>query len=1009
MLLFCVCEKRQAFGASPAGISDSAMQQITTLEQEKLTRSPSHRKLDSQFVYQLKLNRHQFALSGNPNWKPDIKFEPDGRVLVDIDANVTDKLLQQIQQAGGTIVSSVKRFHSIRAKVPLTALEELAGSTNVNFIKRAVKSMHMTGSIDSEGDVTHGADTARGLYNVDGAGVKVGVLSDSVDYLADAQATGDLPTNVTVLDGQSGEPGTGEGTAMMEIVNDLAPGAQLYFATANNGEASFAQNILNLRSNGCDIILDDIFYYDESPFQDGIVAQAVNSVTADGALYFAAAGNGGNQDANTSGTWEGDFVNGGTVTSPEKGQIHSFGTATYDTVLGPNNTTYDVVLMWADPLGGANDDYDLFVMDPTGTKLIASSNDYQTGTQDPYEECDGIDVDDRIIIIKYSGSRRFLHLQLETDGYGSLSISTSGNTRGHSSATNAFAVAAVDATTAYPNLFITNNATEDFSSDGPRRVFFNADGSPITPGNFSSTGGIIRQKPDIAAADGVSNTVPGPFQPLFYGTSAATPHAAAIAALLLSYNENLTTAQIRAALTSTALDIDAPGADRDSGAGIVMAVPALQSVYSPLRPVIQPDAGFDVVGPVGGPFNVTSQSFSLSNSSAASLDWSAANVPSWLAVSPGGGTLALDEYTNVAFNLNFAASNLVAGFYTADIWFTNQTSRQVRRFTLSVIPPLQITPVTGFTATGPIGGPFNTTAQSFLLTNIGAASVNWSTINTSLWLTATPDSGTLASATRTNLIVSLNPAAGNLAAGTYAANLVVTDLTDRVAQSLQFTMNVGLPFNGGFETGDFTFWTLTGDGGYDDFVDDGSYYPIDGITPHSGNYCAMLGEVGYLAYLSQILPTVAGQSYLLSLWLDSSDGVLPSQFTVSWNGNTYYDQANLPVIGWTNLQFIVTATSSTSTLKFGAQDDNSYLGLDDISVTPISIPSLQTGTLTNGEFQFTWSAATGLVYQVEYKTNLLQPDWINAGNAIPAGKTNLSVTNSIGDDPQRFYRLEILP
>jgi subtilisin family serine protease len=123
-----------------------------------------------------------------------------------------------------------------------------------------------------------------------------------------------------------------------------------------------------------------------------------------------------------------------------------------------------------------------------------------------------------------------------------------------------------------------------FSSDGSRRLFYNANGTAITPGNLLSTGGIVRQKPDFSAADGVSTATPG-FS-TFFGTSAASPHAAAIAALLLSANKNLTAAQVRAALTSTAIDIGAPGVDRDSGAGIIMAMPALQSINAPLLPRI---------------------------------------------------------------------------------------------------------------------------------------------------------------------------------------------------------------------------------------------------------------------------------------------------------------------------------------------------------------------------------------------------------------------------------------
>ena len=114
-----------------------------------------------------------------------------------------------------------------------------------------------TGSVNSEGDVAEKANVARSTFGVTGAGVKVGVISDSDDHLADSQALADLGT-VTVLSGQSGVPNTGEGTAMLEIVHDLAPGATLYFATGNGGPANFANNIRQLRAAGCDIIVDDL-------------------------------------------------------------------------------------------------------------------------------------------------------------------------------------------------------------------------------------------------------------------------------------------------------------------------------------------------------------------------------------------------------------------------------------------------------------------------------------------------------------------------------------------------------------------------------------------------------------------------------------------------------------------------------------------------------------------------------------------------------------------------------
>src|SRR5262249_22591771 len=127
-----------------------------------------------------------------------------------------------------------------------------------------------------------------------------------------------------------------------------------------------------------------------------------------------------------------------------------------------------------------------------------------------------------------------------------------------------------------------------------RRMFYYPNGTPITPGNFSSTGGALWQKPEIAAADDVLTTVPGDLS-VFKGTSAAAPQAAGIAALLKCYNTNLTAAQIRNLLTSTALDITPPtGVDRDSGYGIAMPTPALQIAPAPppLITAVTPDSGY---------------------------------------------------------------------------------------------------------------------------------------------------------------------------------------------------------------------------------------------------------------------------------------------------------------------------------------------------------------------------------------------------------------------------------
>jgi subtilisin family serine protease len=124
------------------------------------------------------------------------------------------------------------------------------------------------------------------------------------------------------------------------------------------------------------------------------------------------------------------------------------------------------------------------------------------------------------------------------------------------------------------------NPTETFSSDGPRRIFYNPNGTPITLGNFlfGTNGGLLLIKPDMAAADGVGCRTPGFFP--FFGTSAAAPHAAAVAALIKSAKPGLTNAQIYQAMISTALDIRAAGIDRDSGYGIVMAPQSISKALS---------------------------------------------------------------------------------------------------------------------------------------------------------------------------------------------------------------------------------------------------------------------------------------------------------------------------------------------------------------------------------------------------------------------------------------------
>ena len=333
-------------------------QQIDLLQQEKRGRSPAERKLDSQLVYALRKQRQKSTtvLPGLTALQPSVQLQPDGRVVADLHASVTQDLITAITQGGGTVLSSFPRYQTIRAAVSLDLALHLAERPDVRHIRPADEATTHAGPITSEGDVTHQAIAVREQYGATGGGIKVGVLSDSISHLAQSQAAGELP-NVNIIPGQAGT-GTGEGTAMLEIVHDLAPSSDLYFATAFGGVASFAENIRQLRAAGCHIIVDDVTYFAESPFQDGLIAQAVNEVCTNGALYFSSAGNWGNKNDLTSSVWEGDFVDGGPATIGRGGRFHDFGGTNFNAVLG-GSFLNRIDFFWADPLGASTNDYDV--------------------------------------------------------------------------------------------------------------------------------------------------------------------------------------------------------------------------------------------------------------------------------------------------------------------------------------------------------------------------------------------------------------------------------------------------------------------------------------------------------------------------------------------------------------------------------------------------------------------------------------------------------------------------
>ena len=551
--------------------------------------TPTQRKLNSQLQDALRAPLQKPTAAGTSRLQatdPDAKNEREAteadakneRVMVDIRTDVTPTVLKRIRDLGGTVISSVPKYQAIRAQLPPRAVERLAALDAIRTIRPADEAVTRKDNT-SAGDVAHRANSARRTHSIDGTGIGIGVISNGVRSLADRQTSGDLPARVTVLPGQAGAGD--EGTALLEIVHDLAPGADLYFATGSGGQARMAVNIEALCEAGANVIVDDIGYLHEAAFQDDIVAQGVNAAVADGCVFFSAGGNDGNLTNGTSGVWEGDYAAGSAleVDGRRVGTKHDFGGGVEANELR-GRSVRTIILQWADPLGASTNDYDLFLVNENGD-VIASSTDTQDGTQDPIESISSPIFDYSglsVVVVKASGADRYLRVQAHS---GPLASATAGTLYGHSAQENAVIVAMVDVATAGGSggVFDGTESVHRDNSDGPRRIFFQPDGTAITAGNFSATGGKLLQKPDLTAATCVATATPGFSR--FCGTSAAAPHAAAIGALMLEAAggpDQVTLAQLRTAMTGAALDIEAAGVDRDSGAGIVMAPGAVDAV-----------------------------------------------------------------------------------------------------------------------------------------------------------------------------------------------------------------------------------------------------------------------------------------------------------------------------------------------------------------------------------------------------------------------------------------------
>ena len=550
-----------------------------------------------------------------------LRVDDAGRVQVWVDTTADpDAAIGSLIALGMQVQRVDGAAGIVQGMLPIGALSDAAELPQTAAVRLPSYGVVGTGSALTQGDAILNAATLRNTLTANGSGVRVGVISDGMEGLAASQATSDLgpvdttTCNVALQASVSPPPpppsptasGAGaEGTAMAEIVHDVAPGAQIffgYFGMNFGGTALDFNAAVNCLALHTDVVVDDLGWFNSGP-DDGTslvsanTSAALNSPANPIRGYYTAVANqaqdhyrgayvdSGYHVGNLSGDWwELDrFQGGGGTTDAGYGLQCSASVRCGDTIQVAPGASFTVLVQWNDPYGSSANDYDLLVQDNTAATVALASADRQTGAgSDPTESFSvvnnhGVATVYNILIGKYknlaatrtfdmfilcSGCYAFSTGLPAPDNYAAHNYNTlAGSVPNQSDATGG--VVSVGAISAADSPGY--NVIEGYSSRGPT-----AD---------------ARTKPDVAAIDCVAITGAAGFYNPFCGSSAAAPHAAGIAALLLSCNPMLlagspsgTPASDRTtlhdALLNSAVDLGAPGVDNTFGHGRVDAVAA---------------------------------------------------------------------------------------------------------------------------------------------------------------------------------------------------------------------------------------------------------------------------------------------------------------------------------------------------------------------------------------------------------------------------------------------------
>jgi subtilisin family serine protease len=421
------------------------------------------------------------------------------------------------------VINRKEEYHVVVAWVDVTRLEELAALDGVRVIRPIEPPEFSIGKATTEGAAIHGTADLQNLSPAfNGTGVKIGVISNGVNNWQIARDTGDLPSTIHILNTSTGD----EGTAMLEVLHDIAPGADLYFHDCGSDVYTFMDAVDELVTDGCTVIVDDINWKYEPFYENGDLGAHLGKILqTNRVVYVSSAGNTAYKH------YEGDYLDNGNHEQDFSGGAHQ-----------PFNFSLDrfadatIVLQWNDPFAASDNNYDLYLYDSTTGKLLAYSNNSQTGMQDPIEILgyenpgkDRIDAEIRVVNVNGTARPRNLAVFIHDNGgvFRSAYSVKNGSVVGHQSLPGVVTVGAVGMD--HPGV------AEFYSSRGPVMISYPARET--------------RQKPDICGVTDVRISGAGGFPAVnpgrFPGTSAAAPHIAGVVASVWGAYPNLTADEVR--------------------------------------------------------------------------------------------------------------------------------------------------------------------------------------------------------------------------------------------------------------------------------------------------------------------------------------------------------------------------------------------------------------------------------------------------------------------------------